>query len=160
MFEDLVEVNIQVMMHKEKTVWGLFNTCFLLLHDVHYYGVQDVKKMFTVKNYCDLYQALYSHSHTCRFQCHLCLSWGVETIWVWHRDVLPVNWSVDSKSAYTGMWLWSLNNRLNVCLKPYKCKSYTDKSTGGKEDNTSSIMGRSWNNMSTSTLCTRLQSQK
>ncbi|XP_019377410.1 PREDICTED: uncharacterized protein LOC109301005 [Gavialis gangeticus] len=70
-------------MHKEKTGWSLFktqdtprypDTCFLLLHGEHYYGILDVKKVFRMRNYCDLCQTLYSHSQTCRFQCHLCLS--------------------------------------------------------------------------------------
>ncbi|XP_019340259.2 uncharacterized protein LOC106737847 isoform X1 [Alligator mississippiensis] len=85
LFEDLVQVNIHIVMHKEEKGWGLFktysfprypNTCFLLLHDGHYYGVKDARKLFGVRNYCDLCHALYSHSHKCRFWCRLCLSPG------------------------------------------------------------------------------------
>lgn len=29
-------------------------TCFLLLHDEYYYGVKDVRKVFGVRNICEL----------------------------------------------------------------------------------------------------------
>ncbi|XP_059582038.1 uncharacterized protein LOC132250018 [Alligator mississippiensis] len=83
LFEDLEQLNVHIVMHKEKTGWSLFKTqdtprypvtCFLLLHGEHYYGVLNVRNVFGMRNYCDLCQTLYSHSHTCRFRCRLCLS--------------------------------------------------------------------------------------
>lgn len=62
-FEGHVLVKIQVVVHKEKMGWGLFkihdtpkypNTGFLLLHDEHYYLVQDMKRVFHERNDCNL----------------------------------------------------------------------------------------------------------
>ncbi|XP_065436103.1 uncharacterized protein LOC135979895 isoform X1 [Chrysemys picta bellii] len=81
-FEQHLGVNIQVVLYTAKGGWGVFKTggtvCpktyFILLHDEHYYGVLDVKKLFGAKNYCEFCHMVYSHDHSCRYRCHLCLS--------------------------------------------------------------------------------------
>ncbi|XP_034645440.1 uncharacterized protein LOC117887198 [Trachemys scripta elegans] len=81
-FEQHLGVNIQVVLYTVKGAWGFFKmrgtvypkTYFILLHDEHYYGVLDVKKLFGAKNYCEFCHTVYSHDHSCRYLCRLCLS--------------------------------------------------------------------------------------
>lgn len=63
-------------MLKTRDIPRYHNTYFLLLHSKHYYGVQDVKKVFGARNYCGLCQMSHCHSYVCRSQCQLCLSLG------------------------------------------------------------------------------------
>ncbi|XP_030405332.1 uncharacterized protein LOC115645070 [Gopherus evgoodei] len=68
-FEQHLGVNIHVVLYTEKGGWGFFKTggltypktYFILLHDEHYYGVLDVKKLFGAKNYCEFCHTLSEH---------------------------------------------------------------------------------------------------
>ena len=81
--EDLLHVNICIiLLSVGKKGWGIFRsndnhrypkTCFLLLHDKHNYGVKDARKVFGVRNICELCHTLYNHSQGCKYYCWLCL---------------------------------------------------------------------------------------
>ncbi|CAM5130676.1 unnamed protein product [Natator depressus] len=81
-FEQHLGVNIQVVLYAVKGGWGFFKTggpvypktYFILLHNEHYNGVLDVKKLFGAKNYCEFCHTVYSHDHSCGYRCRLCLS--------------------------------------------------------------------------------------
>lgn len=83
-FESHLHVNIGVVIHGNKG-WGIFRTgppiypksCFLLLHDDHYYGILNMKGFFGRKNYALCVEMLIPIRTTAR----------IAAVYVWNPSV-------------------------------------------------------------------------